>query len=658
MQGSFACLPREGLERMLAYPAIWLFLILFSVSTATGGPAPPVQRVRFGTHGELSRVVIDLRENTPYAIGATTDPTKIRVEFPSLTRLPSTTVWRARDGLVREVEFVAEATNVVAEIRLGRSGRVHQHAVLKSPARLVLDMAAQASETPQSTATAAVPPSAGQDRQTSAGQAHTAAVNGPASLENTTRSGTSQAQTGVIAQATRQERKKRPGATKEQQPTDAASGATPFIAPPPPAGTQSAAVPPSLAGAQAFTPSALPASTRSPQPPVLPQGVGQQFEALKAPEATPPAPALSSAELLGLAEYQWKQGQLDKARLSYTLFLERFPGYPTNHFIAVRLADIFRAKQDYRTALESYAKVMTTYPGTEGAFISQMHMAELGVQMPGLLPDKGFPRYFSYHHPLEALNAFIQNYPAHPLVDVACFKIGTLLLTRQESLAALDVFQQLLAKPLKPELRQEVQDKVREALQSIIAEQQRSGRDMEVLRTFFTHKELLAPTAAAHPDFLLPVAVSYARLGLLPEAQSLFQSLLPLAATPAQRAEFGGELLRILLQQGLFNEAKEVLRTVETALPAETRGQFLFALGKLAWQGGQAATAMQYLRQGQNLLPTPSERSELLSLLGAISLVQGKETDGLQALQHCVEVATVAGQPPLPQAETCLPEAG
>ena len=660
---------REGFERMLAYSLVWLLLCLFSGAAALGAPAHPVRGVRFGTHGALSRVVIDLREKTAYDIKAITDPTTIQIEFPAMTALPNPAVWRAQTPLVHEVAFVADAAKVIAEIRLAQAGSVQMHSTANSPPRIVIDISANPTELSPPTGKQAVPqaPAPGVSSQTGADRTTDSLAEAPTKQATSTK-------TAAVIPAVES-----PTAAAGHPATPQVPPGLPHVSPqadvskasetkpalpvggpsPTPTMPQTAA----KASPQADTPKAseampAPAGPAHAQPvippPVAMPGVGQQLAALKAPVPKAPGAVLTSADLLGLAEYQWKQGQLDKALQSYKLFLEQFPTYPNNHFIAVRVADILRAQQDYRLALDAYARVLDTYPGTEGAFVSMMQMAELGVSTPNLLPDRGFPRYFPYHHPVEALQAFIQTYPLSPLAHVAQFKIGTLHLYRQELQTALDVFQQLLEKTLKPELRQEVQGKVRDTLQGMIDGYRQQGRDLRLLQTYFTHKALLAPEAAAHPDFLLPVAMSYAHLGLLPEAQSLLQTLLPLATTPEQRSVYGTELLSIFLQRGLLKEAREMFRVVEATAAPELRGRFLLSLGRLAWNSGQGDTAVQYLRQGQAVVTVPSERASLLSLLGEGYLAQGKPRESLQAFQQCVEVATGTEQAPLPEAETCL----
>jgi tetratricopeptide (TPR) repeat protein len=345
---------------------------------------------------------------------------------------------------------------------------------------------------------------------------------------------------------------------------------------------------------------------------------------------------------------------LPAAQESYRQFLQRFPEYPHNHLVGVRLADILQKQQQYRLALEAYARVLALYPGSEGALISEMRMAELGIQVPDLAPQHEVGRFKAYHAPVEALRRLIQEYPLSPLANVARFKIGLFQLQRQEALAALTEFRELLNTPLKEDLRQEVRAKYRQALLSVMAKMQEQEQHPEVLRTFFTHKRGLSPQEAESADFLLPVAFSYARLGLLPEAQSLFQTQMRATATPQHRGPIALEQANVLMAGGMLQEAYTLLKS--TALHAEgaTREQILITLGKLALRLGQAGEAVQYLRQGQEVTTSAAERATLFALLGEAYAAQGRDKEGLQAFQQCAENATAAEPAPLPSAEICL----
>jgi tetratricopeptide (TPR) repeat protein len=311
-------------------------------------------------------------------------------------------------------------------------------------------------------------------------------------------------------------------------------------------------------------------------------------------------------------------------------------------------------QRQYRTALEAYADVITTYPGSEGAMISEMRMAEIGIQDPELLPRDGDVRLQAYHYPIDALRLLIQKYPMNPLADVARFKLGTFQLQHRQMQAALTEFRALLSKPLKDDLRLEVQAKYRQALQSIMAEFHRQGQHAEVLHTFFAHKGMLSPQEAESPDFLLPLALSYARLGLFPEAQSLFKAQAEALVTPQQGGAVALEQALVLMAQGLLQEAKKLLKSAIAGAEGTPRGQILLALGKLALQTGQPAEAVPYLLQGLEAVSSPPERATLFALLGEGYAALGQEKEGLQAFQQCKDIALAAAPSPFPSAETCL----
>jgi tetratricopeptide (TPR) repeat protein len=227
-------------------------------------------------------------------------------------------------------------------------------------------------------------------------------------------------------------------------------------------------------------------------------------------------------------------------------------------------------------------------------------------------------------------------------------------LQRHEALAALTQFRELLNTPLKDDLRQEVRAKYRQALLSVMGALQEQGEHTEVLRAFFTHKGVLSPQEAESADFLLPVALSYARLGLLSEAQSLLQTQMRSATLPQHRGPMALEQAHILMAGGMLQEAYSLLKSTAPHAEGATRGQILITLGKLALRLGQAGEAVQYLRQGQEVITSPAERATLFALLGEAYVTQGREKEGGQAFQQCAETAPAAEPAPFHSAETCL----
>jgi tetratricopeptide (TPR) repeat protein len=371
-----------------------------------------------------------------------------------------------------------------------------------------------------------------------------------------------------------------------------------------------------------------------------------------------PEKSLNQTQLLQLAEYQWKGKMLEDAKRSYRTLLERFPDYANNHLIAVRPADILHEQHNYRDALEAYAKVLKTYPDSEGAMISQIRMAELGVQVPGLvLPGQG-EEYAPYYHPQQALEWLIQTYPSSPLADVARYKKGIILLQRDALPAAWDTFRELLGKSLKDPLRGDVETAFHKTLERLLAKHQEQGASLDILRSFFASKGLLAPTRASSAGLVLPVALSYARLGLLPEAEQLLQQLLDEAPAPQQRAAIALELATLLFKQGKLQGATALLAPLVQSAETNLRGRVLLLAGQIAVQDGRPAEAVRYLGTAQEGLDSPSNRAFALSLLGTAYIAQGDKAKGLQMFQKCAEITMegASGHPPI--VETCLFQAG
>ena len=583
-----------------------LLSICFMLSLSTSAAAAPrlVQGVRSGWHGTFARIVFDVQGDISYHIAPTAESSKIVVTFPDVSEPPGAKVWRARTPMIEDIRFVAAQGQVSAEITLKRSGTVRTHYRMRSPTRIVVDIVIPADGAPDQRGPAGQPPGKEAERVASAASARR------------------QPQTATPPATPPEEKEKRPAPETKVSP---------------------------MAPEQKEPPLAQEGKGQLP-----PQHTARPVTPPKLPGAGPLTAMLSETELLAVAERQWQQGQLPAAQESYRQFLQRFPEYPHNHLISVRLADILQKQQQYRPALEAYARVLALYPGSEGALISEMRMAELGIQVPDLSPQHEAVRFKAYHAPVESLRRLIREYPLSPLADVARFKIGVLQLQRQEAAAALTEFRELLNTPLKEDLRQEVRAKYRQALLSVMAELQEQGQHPEVLRTFFTHKGVLSPQEAESADFLLPVALSYARLGLLPEAQSLFQAQMRAAATPQHRGPIALEQANVLMAGGLLQDAYTLLKSTAPHAEGATRGQILVTLGKLALRLGQAGEAVQYLRKGQEVITSAAERATLFALLGEAYAAQGRDKEGLQAFQQCAESATAAESAPLPSAETCL----
>src|SRR5215813_2181551 len=547
---------REDIVSMALHSIVVFLLLVGHLCYTSQADASTLRGVRFGQQGDLSRVVFELQGDVSYRLEAGSDPTLIRIIFPTLKFTPQLQAARARTGLIQEVQWSTNGAEAMADIVLKQPGTVQHAARLQAPPRVVVDIARR--------------------------------------------------KDGVV--------QKESEGVKEQGTVVAAPRATDEH---PQEGT--ATSPPQAAGPTAQT------------------------------LLLPPVATLTSTQLLERAEKQWAAHQLEAAQQSYTAFLQRYPEHSSNHLIAARVADILRAQEHYRAALEAYVVVVQGYPGSEGALISQIRMAELGTTFPDLLPAGDEPRYAAYRHPLETLRRLTSDYPFNPLADVARFKLAEMLLQQQDIAAALDLLQQLLRRPLPDTLRRDVEQQLRQALGRQLEAYQHQGAFFDVLRTFFAYKPSLPPTEAGHPDLLYPLVASYVRLGLLDEAQSLLPTLLAAAATPIQRAHIALSQATLFAQNGRDEVLTALLHPLQQFTDPTMRGQALLLLIDSAWRAQRADDVVRYADSGEAILTGAVERTKFFTILGEAYEAQGEVNQAVQAFRKCTEVPDTGER-----AETCL----
>ena len=86
-------------------------------------------------------MVFELQGDVSYRLEAGSDPTLIRLIFPTLRFTPKLQVARARTGLIQEVRWSTNGSEAMADIVLKQPGTVRHAARLQAPPRVVVDIA-------------------------------------------------------------------------------------------------------------------------------------------------------------------------------------------------------------------------------------------------------------------------------------------------------------------------------------------------------------------------------------------------------------------------------------------------------------------------------------------------------------------------------------
>jgi TolA-binding protein len=373
------------------------------------------------------------------------------------------------------------------------------------------------------------------------------------------------------------------------------------------------------------------------------------------PKMHTPRSAKSAPELLKLAESEWQQGHLGQAKSLYETLLKQFPNYPHNHLIMLRVADILQRQQSLNAALRLYGKILDTYPGTQGALISQIRMAELGLASPELLPKSSNPTFESYHKPIQGLLELIRHYPSNQLADIARFKIADHKIATGDFNSALTILRYLSRKRLQEDLAPLVQQKLGQAIQRLLTALQHQEDYTEVLQTFYSYRPLLAVHNIMNPELILPVAESYARLGLFAEAESLLQWLLTVNPTEMPKTLQASDQENALF---LVEQSRKSARPLSTAETGVIRSKMLLQLGDWALQNDRPKKAIGYLKQADLTRLSIHDRLRLFVFLTDAYLDQNDMQNGTRIVRKCLGLLTNKSINATPESEICLHHAG
>jgi len=112
--------------------------------------------------------------------------------------------------------------------------------------------------------------------------------------------------------------------------------------------------------------------------------------------------------------------------------LNTFPDQDFNHIILTRIGDTYKMEGKVEEALKVYSQNTVLYPESNGALISEIKMADIGVDNPG------FFKFDQYLDPLNVYQRIIERYPATDLAEEALYKQGSAFREQKKYQEAID----------------------------------------------------------------------------------------------------------------------------------------------------------------------------------------------------------------------------
>ena len=319
--------------------------------------------------------------------------------------------------------------------------------------------------------------------------------------------------------------------------------------------------------------------------------------------------------------------------LSIFLALEEYsPQHELTSKAVTFCGDIYVEQGKISEAIPVYQRVIDNYPDSIGALVSQIRMADLGVEHPetGATPavfitNSSFP-FYTFLDPMWAYRETIQTKTASPfhaildpiwayrqimqrktadlvLVHLAEYKLGLALRKKGKHGEAVTVFQSLLEKAPEERIYQDCLYALKQELVNYLSQNFQKKDYLKVIKIYKENEDLLdsflREEKAPLPYF--EIAQSYQNLNFYPPAIRLYQ------------------------------------KTRETGVQDTLSGQISFQLGQIFFQTGEYQKAVDSLREISN---SPSLAFAALSLMGD---VYREKKDYTKALDHYL--AALAIQP-------------
>jgi len=223
---------------------------------------------------------------------------------------------------------------------------------------------------------------------------------------------------------------------------------------------------------------------------------------------------------IGEAEFQLKR--YPQARRYFLWALNIMPEIRDNDIILTRVADTYQFEGAYNAAKDLYRIVVNRFPGTDGALVARIRLAESPHK------DEDHPwdifQVKATAGALETYKEILKNYPDRPVAELAQLKLGVYYFKKKEFAQALAVLEELLNKNPRTPFRPEVEYTLDLATVEYLANLKKEDKPLELMDAYLRNRaSLRRPNSNQMLEIL---AWAYSRTGLNQRAAKLYTVLI------------------------------------------------------------------------------------------------------------------------------------
>jgi TolA-binding protein len=338
---------------------------------------------------------------------------------------------------------------------------------------------------------------------------------------------------------------------------------------------------------------------------------------------------LEDPELLyyiGEAEFQLKRYQ--KARRYFLWALNVMPEIRDNDIILTRVGDTYQFEKAYEAARDIYRRVVKDFPGSDGALVARIRLAESPAK------DTDHPwDIFQVQATTDALKTYqeiLDNHPQRPVAELAQLKMGVYYYKKKKYAKSLAILEELLQKNPRTPFRPEVTYTLDLTTVAYLQELKRQGKPLALMDAYLRNRASLRRPNSN--QMLETLAWAYQRTGLNQRAAKLYRVLI---SRGLNRPQYHMGLAENLMAEGDYQGVAEALPQkviAKLADQAAVKGRSLLgrALARLG-RCGEAEPLLRYVLEQRFDYPWIAQD---YFALGRCLVGMDRVEEGLEALEQ------------------------
>jgi TolA-binding protein len=323
---------------------------------------------------------------------------------------------------------------------------------------------------------------------------------------------------------------------------------------------------------------------------------------------------LGPEERYSMAETCFRTKDYRCAKVRFTEFYNLYPQDERGDEALARMGDVYKEMGEDSTALAFYQEAVALYPGSDGAAISTIRMADLSVEKPEIARRLAVmsPEF----EPMDSYDSVANSDASKLLTELAHYKKAQLLSLRGQHSEAIEEFQRLRKKYPTGNLVEHSRAAAVEVLQQVVQDYLARGEEFLAIEAYLSHKGLVKTTDFQPYALYTLVGRAYLRNHMPGRAAELFKQVVEVEFPTPSDEEASWLLGKAYAEDGALEEADRQLRTFIASYPKSRYGrEARFTLGKTLFSSKRFTEALGSFESEVSLAePAPFSLEALLFL--------------------------------------------